>query len=352
MGRVGVDMYPLQIGVALREVQTFGKFLGGSPTNVAVAAARYGRRSAVITPHRRRPVRRVRARRAARLRRRRPVRDGGARPAHAGHVLRDLPAGRLPALLLPLPEGARPGDPRRRAGPRRDPRRRRLLGHRHRAVAGAEPGRRRSPRCAARGRRGITVLDLDYRPMFWPSREEARGWMQRGAAARHRRGRQPRRVRDRRRRPRAARGGRRRCSTRASSSPSSSRARRACWPPTATPRQVEVPPVPVEVVNGLGAGDAFGGALCHGLLAGWDLRADDAVRQRRRRDRRRRGWPAPTPCRPTAEVEALLGGGRRCVTTELRELVETPGARDPRGDRRGGAPPAGARTRCSASTAG
>jgi len=34
---------------------------------------------------------------------------------------------------------------------------------------------------------------------------------------------------------------------------------------------VRVPPVPVEVVNGLGAGDAFGGALCHGLLAGWDL---------------------------------------------------------------------------------
>jgi 5-dehydro-2-deoxygluconokinase len=33
---------------------------------------------------------------------------------------------------------------------------------------------------------------------------------------------------------------------------------------------VEVPPVPVDVVNGLGAGDAFGGALCHGLLAGWD----------------------------------------------------------------------------------
>src|SRR5690606_37547482 len=34
---------------------------------------------------------------------------------------------------------------------------------------------------------------------------------------------------------------------------------------------VEVPPVPVDVVNGLGAGDAFGGALCHGLLAGWEL---------------------------------------------------------------------------------
>jgi len=34
---------------------------------------------------------------------------------------------------------------------------------------------------------------------------------------------------------------------------------------------VVAPPHPVDVVNGLGAGDAFGGALCHGLLLGWDL---------------------------------------------------------------------------------
>ena len=37
------------------------------------------------------------------------------------------------------------------------------------------------------------------------------------------------------------------------------------------PRIYTVPPVPVNVLNGLGAGDAFGGALCHGLLAGWDI---------------------------------------------------------------------------------
>src|SRR5690348_8966475 len=49
MGRIGVDLYPQQTGVSLREVRTFAKFLGGSATNVAVAAARYGRRSAVIT---------------------------------------------------------------------------------------------------------------------------------------------------------------------------------------------------------------------------------------------------------------------------------------------------------------
>ncbi len=49
MGRVGVDIYPDQVGVGLEDVTSFGKYLGGSPTNVAVAAARHGRRSAVIT---------------------------------------------------------------------------------------------------------------------------------------------------------------------------------------------------------------------------------------------------------------------------------------------------------------
>ena len=50
MGRIGVDLYPQQVGVGLDEVESFGKYLGGSASNVAVAAARYGRRTAVITP--------------------------------------------------------------------------------------------------------------------------------------------------------------------------------------------------------------------------------------------------------------------------------------------------------------
>ena len=49
IGRCGVDIYPLQIGVGLEDVESFGKFLGGSPTNVAVAASRYRHRSAVVT---------------------------------------------------------------------------------------------------------------------------------------------------------------------------------------------------------------------------------------------------------------------------------------------------------------
>ena len=49
MGRVGVDLYPEQVGVALEDVPTFQKSLGGSATNVAVAAARLGARAAGIT---------------------------------------------------------------------------------------------------------------------------------------------------------------------------------------------------------------------------------------------------------------------------------------------------------------
>ncbi|MDT5192271.1 MAG: 5-dehydro-2-deoxygluconokinase, partial [Mycobacterium sp.] len=49
IGRSGVDVYPLQTGVGLEHVKTFGKFLGGSAANVAVAAARLGNRSALIS---------------------------------------------------------------------------------------------------------------------------------------------------------------------------------------------------------------------------------------------------------------------------------------------------------------
>src|SRR4051794_32642201 len=49
MGRVSVDLYPEQIGVSLADVRTFAKSLGGSATNVAVAAARLGHRTAVVT---------------------------------------------------------------------------------------------------------------------------------------------------------------------------------------------------------------------------------------------------------------------------------------------------------------
>ena len=50
--------------------------------------------------------------------------------------------------------------------------------------------------------------------------------------------------------------------------------------------RVESPPIMIKPLNGLGAGDSFGGSLCHGLLAGWPLEKVLAPGQRRRRHRR------------------------------------------------------------------
>lgn len=49
VGRIGIDLYPEQSRTPLRDGTSFRKMLGGSPTNVAVAAARLGPRAAVVT---------------------------------------------------------------------------------------------------------------------------------------------------------------------------------------------------------------------------------------------------------------------------------------------------------------
>jgi 5-dehydro-2-deoxygluconokinase len=49
VGRVSVDLYAREAGAAFRDDQTFSKSVGGSPTNVAVAAARLGHRATLVT---------------------------------------------------------------------------------------------------------------------------------------------------------------------------------------------------------------------------------------------------------------------------------------------------------------
>jgi 5-dehydro-2-deoxygluconokinase len=253
MGRIGVDVYPQQVGVSLREVTSFGKFLGGSSTNVAVAAARYGRRTATIT-------------------------RTGADPF--GEYLHDALQGfgvddrwvtSVPGLPTPVTfcEIFPPDDfplyfYRQPKAPDLEIRAEELdLDAIRRAkvfwatVTGLsqEPSRT-ATLTALEASEGITVLDLDYRPMFWDSREEARRW-----------------VREALRHADVAVGNEDEWLTAGDATVGFEIRKRG-------PRGVfarrgdetaEVPPVPVEVVNGLGAGDAFGGALCHGLLAGWDL---------------------------------------------------------------------------------
>jgi len=122
----------------------------------------------------------------------------------------------------------------------------------------------------ARARAGTTVFDLDWRPMFWRDPDQARPYYR--EALRH---------------ATVAVGNLDECeiATGVREPEACARALLAAGVELAVVKQgprgvlavhrdgtrAEVPPVPVEVVNGLGAGDAFGGSLCHGLLSGWDL---------------------------------------------------------------------------------
>ena len=268
MGRVGVDLYPLQAGVPLADVTTFGKFLGGSATNVAVAAARHGRKSAVIT---------------------RTGDDPFGAYVHA--ALRELAVddvfvSPVPGLPTPVtfceifpPDNFPIWFYRYPKAPDLEIRATELDLDACRearvfwvTVTGLSDQPSRDAHYAAwaaRGRQRLTVLDLDYRPMFWASREAAREQV---AAA------LPMVT--------VAVGNLDEAQTAVGETEpmAAARALLASGVELAVIKQgpagvlgltadeaVTVPPVPVTVLNGIGAGDGFGGALCHGLLAGWSL---------------------------------------------------------------------------------
>ncbi len=196
MGRSGVDIYPLDIGVGLAEVTSFGKYLGGSPTNVAVAAARFGRRSAVIT-------------------------RTGADPfgdfihhALRGYGVDDRYVTAVPSLPTPVtfceifpPDNFPlyfyrfPKAPDLEIYPDElDYAAIQAAGVFWATVTGlsAEPSREATlAALASRRRAHPTILDLDYRPMFWKSAQQARRWSRAGDRAVDCHRGQPRRVRGR-----------------------------------------------------------------------------------------------------------------------------------------------------------
>jgi len=267
VGRVGVDLYPEQSGVPLAEVSTFAKSLGGTATNVAVAAARLGRKAGVLTK----------------------VGPDGfgtyVRQALEGFGVSSEHVGTSPDLLTPVVfcELNPPADPpllfyRLPIAPDltlneddvpwslvRDVPLLWLTG----TGVSAEPARStQRAMLGSRARHGHTVLDLDYRPMFWPDVKTARAeisWMLDHVTV--------------------AVGNRTECEIAVGTSDPDEAADRllargislalvkkgAEGVLVATPEgRWTVAPNPVEVVCGLGAGDAFGGSLVHGLLSGWD----------------------------------------------------------------------------------
>jgi 5-dehydro-2-deoxygluconokinase len=271
MGRVGVDLYPEQIGVSLADVRTFAKSLGGSPTNVAVAAARLGARAAVITKVGDDPfgpyVRRA-------------LRDFGVEDRWVG----THPTLRTPVVFceihppddFPLLFYREPTAPDMTIAPEDldlDAIRAARVFWTTGTGLSAEPSR--AATLAALAARddapegAITVHDLDHRPMFWADEAEAGRWAR--EALRH---------------ATVAVGNRDEVAVAVGTRDphEASAALLDLGVKLAIVKQgpagvlvrtaetlAEIPPVPVDVVCGLGAGDAFGGALVHGLLEGWDI---------------------------------------------------------------------------------
>jgi 5-dehydro-2-deoxygluconokinase len=280
MGRIGVDLYPQQSGVALADVDTFAKFLGGSAANVAVAAARLGRRTALVSRTGRDPFGDYC---------RRALRDFGVETRWVTGV-EDLPTPVtfceiFPPDRFPLYFYRRPLAPDLVIHPEEvdvDA----VGAARMFWVTGtglcAEPSRTATlhalaARTRAREAAGDastqvgTVFDLDWRPMFWDG-GAASARPHYAAALRH---------------ATVAVGNLDECevATGLRDPEACAKALLDAGVELAVVKlgpdgvlalrrdgtRVQVPPHPVEVVNGLGAGDAFGGALCDGLLGGRPL---------------------------------------------------------------------------------
>ena len=303
IGRIGVDIYPLQDAVRLEDAETFGKYLGGSATNVAIAAARHGLRAAVVTATGADPFGRFARRELARL----GVEDRFVRTAARLKTpvtfCEIFPPDDFPLYFYrdPIAPDLAIGPADLDLGAIRSAR----VFWATATGLSREPSREAHHAAwAARKRAALTILDLDYRPVFWPSPEAATAAV--GQALEQ---------------VTVAVGNGEECAIAVGESDPHRAAdallergvelavvKRGPHGALAKTRaeSVEVPAYPVKVVNGLGAGDGFGGALCHGLLHGWPLErtlrfanvAGAIVAGRRE---------CSTAMPTTAEVEEILG---------------------------------------------
>src|SRR6476469_464688 len=176
--RSGVDICHLQLGVGLQDVTSFGQFLGGSAANVAVAAARLGNRTALISGAGDDPFGTF-------------VRDELARLGVDNRYVRTHGEYPTPVTFceifppddFPLYFYRRPSAPDLQIRPDEiDTDAVRSAKLYWSTVTGLSEEPSRSAHFAAweaRGRARHTVLDLDYRPMFWDSPAAASEQVQR-----------------------------------------------------------------------------------------------------------------------------------------------------------------------------
>jgi 5-dehydro-2-deoxygluconokinase len=267
MGRISIDLYCDQLGAGWREAESFMKAVGGSPTNVAIAAARLGHKAAVYTKVGDDPFGEVALQELREFgvdTRYAAVHPGAITPL--AFAVLDPPED--PQLLFrrepPVPDFQLHPDEVDRATVESVP----VLWVSAGALSQESSASTVEAMLRTRGRKDHTILDLDYRPAFWSSRDRASAHI--GAAVAH---------------CTVAVGNREECAVAVGTEDPHEAAHRllecgvrlaivklggdGVLVASAGGEERLLPPPAIDVLCGLGAGDAFGGALCHGLLSGW-----------------------------------------------------------------------------------
>ena len=269
VGRVSIDLYGVEAGASFGSEQTFSKSVGGSPSNVAVAAAKLGNHAVLLT--------KVGSDALGQY----IVNKLNTWNVDTQFVSRE-PNGLTPVVLASLDP---PEDPK-------------LIFHRQPnapdttivassvpasliddcavfwmsgcALSHGETAKSSMQWLAQRSRKKHTVIDLDYRPSFWTSIDAA-GVAARAAIAH--------------------------CSVVVGNKTECEMAIGLTDPDKIADKfltdgvslaivklgaegvmlataeeRIRIAPLKIKLVCGLGSGDAFGGALSHGLIHNWSIR--------------------------------------------------------------------------------
>jgi 5-dehydro-2-deoxygluconokinase len=268
IGRVSVDLYALEPNIGFEGQQSFRKSVGGSPTNVAIATARLGRKVLMVT--------KVGADGFGEYVKSR-LNEWGVDTSFVGIsetgqtplAFASLTPPETPTVIFYRGEAAPdttieesdvPADLIKSCG---------IIWISQSSLAKGTTADACLKWMELRTKDQHTILDLDYRPSLWSSKEEARAMASRAISL-----------------STVVVGNREECEIalgitdpdEAADALLASGVRLAIIKLGADgalfatkDERVRIAPTPVTVVCGLGAGDAFGGALCHGLLSGWDL---------------------------------------------------------------------------------
>ena len=268
VGRISVDLYAQEPHAGFADQQSFRKSVGGSPTNVAVAAARLGHDVTLVTKVgeddfgdyiRGRlegwgvDTTYIRSAPGAQT----PLAFAALTPPETPTVIFYRGAAAPDTQLVPsdVPEELIAGA--------------KILWISQGSLAQGSTAETCLTWMGLRSKDYHTILDLDYRPSLWASVDDARSMAKRAIAL-----------------STVVVGNSEECEVALGVSDPDAAADALLSAGVklaiiklgaggallaSETERVRVAPTPIEVVCGLGAGDAFGGALCHGLLKGLSL---------------------------------------------------------------------------------